>query len=89
MSEPKSHHRAGHFLMYVLWPAFLMSIVAVGVFFSTVDPQELEVVGLHLADSRQAAYTIGFFIFWVLFSACSSLTYFLTLGSAARDDAGN
>ena len=83
MSKPIGDRRLGRFLMHVLWPAFLMSAVAVGVFFSTIDPHELDVVGLHLADSREAAYTIGFFVFWVLFTACSSLTYFLCGGGNA------
>jgi len=89
-NPPVGSRKLGRFLMYVLWPAFLMSVVAVGVFFSMIDPQELDVVGLHLADSREAAYTIGFFVFWALFSACSSLTFFLTLGGSGLpgNDAG-
>lgn len=78
MNKPIGDRRVGRILMYVLWPAFLMSAVAEGVFFSMVDPQELTIVGLHLADSREAAYTVGFFLFWALFSACSGLTYLLS-----------
>lgn len=87
---PIGSRRLGRFMMQVLWPAFLMAIVAEGVLFSMVDPQELVIVGLHLADSREAAYTIGFFVFWALFSACSSLTFFLTLGGSGLpgNDAG-
>ena len=77
MSKPIGDRPAGRVLMYVLWPAFLMSAVAEGVFFSMIDPQELTIVGIHLADSREAAYTVGFFLFWVLFSLCSGLTYLL------------
>lgn len=78
MNKPIGDRKLGRFLMMVLWPAFLMSIVAVGVFFSMIDPHELDVVGMHLADSRDAAYTIGFFVFWVLFTLGCSLTYFLS-----------
>lgn len=67
--------------MQVLWPAFLMSIVAEGLFFSMIDPRELEIVGVQLADSREAAYTVGFFVFWILFSCSSGLTYLLAHGS--------
>lgn len=77
MNQAIGDRPAGRVLMYVLWPAFLMSAVAEGVFFSMIDPQELTIVGIHLADSREAAYTVGFFLFWVLFSLCSGLTYLL------------
>lgn len=70
----------GRFLMQVLWPAFLVAIVAEGVFFSMVDPHELVIVGIHLADSRAAAYTVGFLIFWALFTISSALTYILVNG---------
>ena len=74
MSKSISDRPAGRVLMYVLWPAFLMSAVAEGVFFSMIDPQELTVVGIHLADSRQSAYTVGFFLFWLLTAASCMLT---------------
>jgi hypothetical protein len=76
-SVPVDDRRVGQFMMQVLWPSFLMAAVAVGVFFSMIDPQELVVVGLHLADSREAAYTVGFFLFWILFAASSGLTWLL------------
>lgn len=81
MNKPIGDRKLGRFLMQVLWPAFLMSIVAEGVFFSMIDPQELDLVGLHLADSREAAYTVGFFVFWALFTVSNSLTYLLAHGS--------
>ena len=74
--------RLGRFMMQVLWPSFLMAAVAVGVFFSMIDPEELVFVGLHLADSREASYTVGFFLFWVLFALSSSLTWILASGTA-------
>ncbi len=86
MSKPIGDRKVGRVLMQVLWPAFLMSIVAEGVFFSMIDPHELDVVGLHLADSREAAYTVGFFVFWVLFTASSGLTYLLAHGSPPPED---
>lgn len=72
--------RLGRIMMQVFWPAFLMAIVAEGVLFSMVDPQELVIVGLHLADSREAAYTVGFFLFWALFACSSGITYLLSHG---------
>lgn len=73
----------GRFLMTVLWPSFGTAVVAVGLFFSMVDPHELIVVGVHLADDREAAYTIGFFLFWALFAFSSALTWVLMRSGAA------
>lgn len=80
----------GRFLMQVLWPSFLMAAVGVGVFFSMIDPQELVVVGLHLADSREAAYTVGFFLFWAMLAGSSALTWVLsnTLAGEAPESGG-
>ena len=86
MNKPIGDRRLGRVMMFVLWPAFLMSAVAEGVFFSMIDPQELNIVGLHLADSREAAYTVGFFLFWALFSICSGFTYLLAGSSSQPPD---
>lgn len=67
----------GRYLMQVLWPAFLGAAAADGVFFSAVDPLQVDLVGIHLDNDRLATYTLGFLVFWVLFSASGSLTYFL------------
>lgn len=80
MDTPTGERRPARFLMQVLWPAFLVAIVAEGLFFSMVDPHELVVVGIHLADSRAAAYTVGFLLFWALFTIACALTYILVNG---------
>lgn len=72
----------GRFLMQVLWPSFLTATVAAGVLFSMIDPEELVFVGVSLADTREGAYTVGFFLFWILFALSSSLTWLLTTGLA-------
>ncbi|MFA7665510.1 MAG: hypothetical protein WCY32_05260 [Burkholderiaceae bacterium] len=79
--------RLGRFMMQVLWPSFLMAAVAVGLVFSMIDPQELVFVGIQLADNREAAYTVGFFLFWALFAASSALTWLLA-SSPERDRPG-
>ncbi|MCD6671886.1 MAG: hypothetical protein LT106_03450 [Burkholderiaceae bacterium] len=78
--------RIGHVVMQVLWPAFLMAIVAEGIFFSMIDPRELRVVADWLRESRVAAYTVAFFVFWALFAASSGITWFLAhgVGQVAR-----
>lgn len=61
----------------ILWPSFLVAIIAEGFFFSLFDPRELlHVVGL-LELPPLAGYTIGFFFFWVFCSIASMLTYYL------------
>ena len=48
----------------VLWPSFIIAIVASGVFFSAFDPRDL--VPYDIDISPLAAYSIGFFGFWLL-----------------------
>lgn len=62
----------------VLWPSFLTAGVATIVFFTAFDPQELAAVrGIEQTVSRLGAYTIGFFLFWVLTaSSCALTCYF-------------
>ena len=67
----------GRRIMQVVWPAFLMAGVAELVFFSVFDPFELHFFGHPLDWSRQAIYALGFFGFWGLGIASSSLTMFL------------
>lgn len=62
----------------VLWPSFLAAIVATGVFFSQIDPDELRIISFpELQISRMAGYTIGFFMFWGLAAFSSALTLLL------------
>jgi hypothetical protein len=59
----------------VLWPSFLTAGVATIVFFTVFDPQEIAVcMGQEQAISRLGAYTIGFFLFWLLTSSSCMLT---------------
>ena len=62
----------------VLWPSFLLSVVATGTFFSLFDPYELFSCQGEPPLSRIGAYSIGFFLFWLLSASSSGLTvYFL------------
>lgn len=76
----------GRFLMQALWPAFLVALVAEGLLFSMIDPHELTVVGARLGDSREAAYALGFFILWTLFTISSGLTWWLAHGNPPPRD---
>jgi hypothetical protein len=65
-------------IVNILWPSFLVSIMAEGCFFSFLEPHELlQLVDLHELPPI-AAYTVGFFFFWIFCSLASSLTYYLT-----------
>ncbi len=79
--QDRYEHPLTRMIMQILWPAFLMAIVAAGLFFSLIDPQELVLTAEWLGDSRGAAYTTGFFLFWILFACSSAITYFLAHGT--------
>lgn len=65
--------------MKVLWPAFLVAVVAEGCFFSIFDPRDfLHVFGEHELPNI-AGYTMGFFFFWAVCSLTSGLTIYLAL----------
>ena len=61
----------------VVWPAFLVAGVAEFVFFTIFDPFELHFFGAPLDMSRTGIYTMGFFGFWGLGVASSTLTLLL------------
>lgn len=59
----------------ILWPSFLMAGVATVVVFTAFDPQELAASrGYTEPVSRLGAYSIGFFLFWLLTLSSSMLT---------------
>lgn len=53
-------------LMAVLWPSFLVAIVAEGLFFSLFDPMELVASAGEHSLPPQGIYTFGFFFFWAI-----------------------
>lgn len=65
------------FLMQALWPAFLGAAMSVGLIFSVVDPLQIDLVHDVLNDSREAAYTVSFIAFWILYSMVCGLTWYL------------
>jgi len=65
----------------VLWLSFLTSGIATGVFFSTIDPMELKYCVDFPEVSRTAAYSIGFFLFWLLAGGTSLLAVYFTYPS--------
>ena len=66
-------------LMWIIWPAFLVAGVLEMLVFALVDPQDLNWFGQPLDWSRQAIYTVAFFIFWATTMVSSGLTTLLSM----------
>lgn len=75
-------------LMQVLWPAFIGAAITVGLLFSVIDPVQIEWVNVQLEGSRPAAYTLGFLVFWVLFSLACSMTWYLAMTETPKGKVG-
>jgi len=63
--------------MVVAWPAFLVAAVLEMLVFALVDPSDLHWFGQPLHGSRQAIYTVAFFVFWGVAMVSSALTLLL------------
>jgi cytosine/uracil/thiamine/allantoin permease len=61
-------------IIAILWPSFLTSGIATVLFFTAFDPQHLLLDTRFAEISRTGAYTIGFFMFWLLTTITSALT---------------
>ncbi|TNF61586.1 MAG: hypothetical protein EP306_06385 [Burkholderiales bacterium] len=66
-------------LMWIAWPAFLVAAVLEMLVFALVDPSDLHWNGEPLGFSRQAVYTVAFFVFWIMTMASSALTALLSM----------
>lgn len=66
-------------LMWIVWPAFLMAGVLEMLVFALVDPQDVHWFGAPLDWSRQAIYTVSFFLFWGATAVSSALTTLLAM----------
>lgn len=64
-------------LMWIGWPAFLVSAVLEIMVFAVLDPQTLSMFGEQVGWSRYAVYTVTFFIFWGMTMVSSALTVLL------------
>lgn len=61
-------------MIHILWPSFLVAGVADIIFTTLFDPLEILYRGDVLVQHRIGAYTVGFFVFWLLGIASSALT---------------
>jgi len=62
----------------ILWPSFVAAGLASMVFFAFVDPLRLRNISFpQHALSREVGYTLGFFMFWAVTAAASTVTGYL------------
>lgn len=62
----------------ILWPSFFAAGVSTMVFFAFIDPIDLrDISNVDWAVSREAGYTIGFFMFWLATGLSSLFTWWL------------
>ena len=72
-------------IIAVLWPSFLTAGLATVLFFTAFDPRMM-LIDTPFADlSRTGAYTIGFFLFWLLTAGSSLLAVYFTYPSNGKD----
>lgn len=67
--------------MWVLWPAFLLACVTEFAVFALLDPSDLRWDGETLPLTREAIYTLAFFMFWGLAATSSGLTALLAISA--------
>ena len=67
--------------IFVLWPSFLVAIAATGLFFSAFNPRDLVPYNLDIQIGPLAAYSIGFFLFWILAALSSFGTMYFTISN--------
>lgn len=61
-------------IIAILWPSFLTAGVATVLFFTAFDPKELLAHTRFADTSRLGAYSVGFFLFWLLTATSCLLT---------------
>ena len=70
----------------VLWPSFLVAIVATGLFFSAFDPDDLYPFGEQTDVSRLGMYTVGFLIFWLITAISGIGTLYFAITNCMRQN---
>ncbi len=72
--------------IWIMWPSFLVSILAEGLLFSLVHPADLLFFGYPHNISDEGIYTIGFFVIWIFCSFSSALTAYILPGIHQEGD---
>ncbi len=68
------------FLIWILWPSFLVSIMAVGFLFSVITPEDVVFFGHHPDISDEGIYTLGFLTIWLFCALSSTLSLYIIPG---------
>ena len=69
----------------ILWPSFLVAIVATGLFFSAFDPDDLYPFGEQAELSRLGVYSIGFLLFWLVSAVSGIGTLYFAVTNCMRN----
>jgi len=74
----------------ILWPSFLLSGIGSVLFFAAFDPIDMLECNGYPDPSRLGAYTVGFFLLWLLMSASNLLALYFKRPCPAipRPDSG-
>jgi hypothetical protein len=70
----------------VLWPSFLVAVVATGLFFSAFDPDNLYPFGEQTEVSRLGVYSIGFLAFWLVTAISGMGTLYFAITNCMRQN---
>ena len=70
----------------ILWPSFLVAIVATGLFFSAFDPYDLFPFGEDMEISRLGIYSIGFLFFWLISAVSGMGTLYFAITNCMRNN---
>ena len=73
----------------VLWPSFMVAIVATGLFFSAFDPDDLYPFGEQTEISRLGIYSIGFLAFWLITAVSGIGTLYFAITNCMRKNPGS
>jgi len=73
----------------VLWPSFMVAIVASGLFFSAFDPDDLLPFGEQTEVSRLGIYSIGFLLFWLVSAISGIGTLYFAITNCMRQNPGS
>jgi hypothetical protein len=68
----------------ILWPSFIAAALAEFVVFAAFDPAALDMPGVG-PIARPAAYTVGFFAFWMIGALSSALSLYLARSADPRE----
>jgi hypothetical protein len=76
-------------MIAILWPSFVTAILASGLFFSAFDPRDLLPFDLDIEISPLAAYSIGFFLFWIISIISSVGTLYFAISNCRSPGSNN